>query len=777
MKIKAVNIVLPAFTISGATGLIYEVIWQRKLSLIFGTTLPATTAVLVAFMGGLALGSWFFGKLSDRMTRPIRMYGILEIFVGVYCMLMPMIFDAMRQIHVSLYRSMGPSFQLDVIQFFLAVCSLTIPCALMGGTLPILSKGLISQERVLGSGLSKLYFLNTIGATFGTLSAGFILIRLLGMNRTNLITACINIAIGFTLAVLIQEHTRGRVKPEELPQRTRPEWQHYLPYIYAILGLAAMGTEVAWSRSLNLVLGSTVYAFSMMLGSYLLGLALGSLAVGKITDRLSNPLATVGVLGFLVSVSMIIAISLIDRLPVFLMMLYPKYHHHFFVWQGCLFLLSMVVVFPSTFFMGALFPAFGKAYITHMHQIGRDVGKLYLWNTLGGIFGSMSAGFLLIPLIGTHTTLIIFAVVFLLVGIGILIAAIPERKSRIQLGFLCIICLLGYSLLPGWNPFLLDSGVYVYAPQLVNGFESNRKILFNEEGLHSHVTVSEKNNVRSLKINGKTDGSDGDDLTTQVMLSILPLAHCKNPRKALIVGLGTGVTAGSALNYQGLNVVCIEIDDAVIHASRYFDHVSGSPMNNPQFSILQADARTVLSASDIHYNVIISEPSNPWITGVSNLFTIEYFESALARLEPDGVMCQWIHSYYMDTETLMTIFRSFNHVFPLSSLWRGSDGDYLILGSRYPIEPDRSKINSLFENPAIRSDLARIAIDSPDSFLGMFILGASDFNRMTRSTGIQLNSDDHPTVEFNAPMSLYHDTVTENKNSILRFAPGNAVTQ
>jgi len=775
VKRRPTHFIFIAFTISGATGLIYEVIWQRQLALIFGTTLPATTAVLTAFMGGLALGSWLFGKISDHLKNPVRLYGILEVFIGVYCFSMPWLFSVINQIHVSLFSKMGPSVQLNILRFVLSVAILTLPCALMGGTFPILSKGIIRKSRILGRGLSRLYFFNTIGASIGTLLAGFLLIRWLGMKESNTVAASINVLIGGWLIVLTR---RGEAvtqeKEDAVPKGQRFKINDYLPFIYAVLGMAAMGTQVAWTRSLNLILGSTVYAFSMMLSSYLLGLAIGSLTAGKITDRQTNTLAVVGVLGFMVSIAIALSIALTDRLPIFLIALYSPFHSHFFIWQLCLFSLSLLIVFPATFFMGALFPAFGKAYISKMGRLGKQVGHLYLWNTLGGIAGSLLAGFVLIPFIGTQNSLSLFAAVFLITGLALLIAAVNDRKSRFQIVFLFIICVVGFQLIPEWDNRLLDSGAYIYAPQLVGGFEANRNMLFDEEGFHSHVTVSEKGGVRSLRINGKTDGSDGDDLTTQILLSVLPLAHMDDPENALIVGLGTGVTAGSALKFKGVDVTCVEIDDAVIRASRFFDHVSDNPIDNSRFKLLHADARTVLSANGPLYDVIVSEPSNPWITGVSNLFTIEYFQSALDRLAPEGIMCQWIHSYYMDTETLLVIFRSFNRVFPHSVLWQGSIGDYLILGSRHEVTPADIDYAMLFDDPEIHNDLERIDIHSPEDLANQFILSAEAFDRLTATTGHILNTDNHPYVEFNAPMSLYQDTVKKNKSKILAFKTQNS---
>ncbi|MBN1879805.1 fused MFS/spermidine synthase [bacterium] len=771
MKNRFQLLILLAFTLSGALGLVYEVIWQRQLALIFGSTLPATTAVLTAFMGGLAAGSWVFGRLARKIRKPLIVYGLLEIGIGLFCQFMPVLFQWINRFHTEIYDRLGGSLLFDAIRFLIAILLLLVPCALMGGTLPLLSRALVQKKQSLGKSLSLLYFFNTIGASIGTLLAGFVLIRQLGMTNATISTATLSIVLGiaiccFSIRIPAIETTAD---PDSPSTDRKKSFISLLPYLYAFLGAAAMGTQVAWTRALTLVLGSTVYAFALMLTAFLFGLAIGSLASGRFIDQKGSPITVVGVLSFLVCLSIILSIAFLSRLPVVLLLLFPIFHHNFFLWQSCLFMMSILVVFPATFCMGALFPAFGKAYIAELKEVGKQVGDLYVWNTIGGIFGVVICGFLLIPYAGTRLSLIIFSVVFLFASIGLLAAITHDKKTLTNLIVLLLVCLLGYKVIPSWEPALLDSGVYVYAPQLLTGFESNRKILFEREGYHSHVTVSEKNSIKSLRINGKTDGSDGDDLVTQALLAILPLAHLAKPDNVLIIGLGTGVTAGSALNFPGTKVTCVEIDEAVITAARFFDHVSGNPFSQDNFKVIHADARTVLSSNKSKYDAIISEPSNPWITGVSNLFTVDYFKNCLNSLTDDGVMCQWIHSYYMDNETLLIIFRSFQEVFPYCSLWEGSPGDYLILGSRSLNIEANENYNHLFNNQSILADLQRINILSSSAFLDRYVLGPVEFHRMVQSTGRMLNTDDRPYVEFNAPMSLYHDTVLQNRQCIESF--------
>ncbi len=758
-----------AFTMSGSIGLVYEVIWQRKLALIFGTTLPAITAVLAAFMGGLALGSFVFGKFADYSPFPLRWYGFLEVGIGLYCFIMPILFGFADTVHLFAFRHYGENFYVESLRFILAIIILMIPCSFMGGTLPILSKFLIRSQNELGQKLSQLYFLNTIGAVFGTLLAGFLFIRLWGMNRTTIIAALCNIIIGVTFIVFSALTKNGPIiirseNPAHIVERYR-----WLPGIYAVLGAAAMGSEIAWTRVLNLIIGSTVYAFTMMLAAFLLGIAVGSLVIGKWLDRVKSPLTLVGALGVICGICIGLSIAIVSRLPVLLLLLFPIFHESFFLWQMCLFGLGFIAIFPATFFMGALFPTIAKAYIDKLGSVGEKVGNLYLWNTLGGIIGSCITGFIFVPFLGSRNSLMLFSLVFLIIGLGILLHHIIEPRIRRQIFILSIISLTMFGLLPNWESSLFDSGVYIYAPQLMDGFEKNRKILFEDEGFHSYVTVTEKSGIRSLRINGKTDGSDGGDLDTQILLAHLPILHHKNPKTALIIGLGTGVTLGSSITYPELHVDCIEIDDGVIEASSYFNHISGNPLATTRANLIQADARTVLATVDKRYDVIISEPSNPWITGVSNLFTLEHFQYCREKLTSNGIMCQWIHSYYMDKQILLTLFQTFQEVFPECSLWAGSYGDYLIIGSQYEVLSDIGHITRMFENVEVANDLQKISITNPENIIDRKVLSPNEFRKMTASYPKNINTDDYPYVEFFAPESLYQDTVSENKEMITSF--------
>ncbi len=630
-----------------------------------------------------------------------------------------------------------------------------------------MSRALIQTKSELGPKIALLYFLNTIGAVIGTLAAGFFLIRTFGIFTSNYIAVFINCFVGFYFVLF---SPRTSTYPVRLPAQEKSESRfHWIPAVYFILGAVAMSCEVAWSRSLHLVIGSTVYAFTMMLAAFLLGIALGSLACSRWIGKSKSPVQLMGGLVLLTGLLIAVSIATISRLPVILVNLFPAFHEPFALWQVVLFFLGALVVFPATFSMGATFPAVAQAYITRISNVGGNVGNLYLWNTFGGIIGVIFAGFITIPYLGTRSSLLLFAATFLIIGFSILLAVSKTRRTQVQLGVLLLMCLIIFFILPPWTPILLDSGAYLYAPQLQEGFDADRKILYENESLHAYITVTEKNGVRSLKINGKTDGSDGGYLTTQIMLAHLPILHSQHTENVLIIGLGTGVTLGSALTYPSVKAKCIEIDPAVVEASRFFNHVSGNPLADDRAEIIVADARTVLETTEQTFDVIISEPSNPWISGVSHLFTLEHFSAIKDKLNPEGIACQWIHSYYMDTPILSSILKTFGEVFPYCTLWGASRGDFLIIGSDHPVPSNREIINRRMQMHSVAVNLSKINVNGYTDLMRFKFLSTEQFDSLVKSSSFPLNTDDKAYVEFHAPQSLFQKTVEKNYSYIRSF--------
>ncbi len=798
---KILVIVSFCFFLSGAAGLIYEVVWSRILSLTFGTTLPAVTTVLSAFMGGLALGGFVFGRLADKWGKPLPIYGILEVGIGIYGLFTPLLFRYADSFYAFIFHMFDRNmFWFHLLRFFICFLILIIPTSLMGGTLPILSRYFIRRKAELGTGLGLLYGLNTLGAVIGTLSAGFIFIRFVGVNPTIMIAAISNIIIGGFIVFLYyfaakrpaadEQVAEGDETKEEAPEvqeeavpgvesmaeapeedegvsvkvKALPPWFFIAAYFAA--GFGAMACEVAWTRAMTLIIGSSVYAFTLMLSAFLTGLALGGAALGRIADRHKDPLILFAGLELGIGFFVLSSIVLLGRMPVLFLDYFSITERSFAGLQFIEFFLISLIMFVPTFLMGAAFPVVNRLYVRNISNLGRKVGDLYFVNTLGGIGGSTTAGFLLIPAIGSQSTLTLAACLFLTVGlVAFLLNRAAPVSKRVLSGSMLVVLSVVYVLsIRSWNPLLMTSGIYVYAPNMEDGFEADRKFLFYEEGLHSQVAVTKKSGIKSLRINGKTDGSSGADMKTQVLLAQIPMIMHEEPEKVLIIGWGTGVTAGSAAKYEKADIEAVEIDSLVVEASKFFAEENHNALDDPQIDIILADARTYLRNIPRKYDVIISEPSNPWITGVSNLFTSDQFQIFKNKLKHNGVVCQWIHAYYMEPEDLKTIFRTFLHVFPHVTLWEGSEGDYLMLGSLEPKTVLPATLTERINERKLAGELSSIEIYDIQDLIDRFLMNTESLGNFVGKG--PLNTDQRPIIEFNAPHALFKHTYITNKKMI-----------
>ncbi|MBN2056649.1 fused MFS/spermidine synthase [bacterium] len=767
------------FFLSGAAGLMYQVLWNRKLSLILGTTHLAVTTILASFMLGLALGSWLLGRIADRIRRPLVFYGMLETGIGLYGLASPFLFDRLAQLHGHLYQSWQGSPALFAgLRIGLCLLVLLVPTTLMGGTLPVIARYFVTGMRQLVPRLGLLYGLNTVGAFGGTVLAGFILIRTAGVDASIFAAGTANIIIGAAVVILDR---RRRIPPiehakppaaepplrEENPAVANTGLERFAIIAYFTAGFAALACEVGWTRGLTLALGSSVYAFTIMLATMLAGIGIGSWVVSRLPISSQNSLQTFAFVEVLIGLSSFISIILLGYLPVLFLLLYFNLPRSFLMVQIMKFGLAAVIMAVPTLLMGAAFPLIGKVYIQSRQRLGKQIGDLYSVNTLGGILGSALTGFLCIPLLGTRNSLVINGCLFVCIGlIGFLLDRhTAARRKRFTAAVLALLAIVMVTRIPPWNRSLMTSAVYVYAPEMKSGFEADRAFLFFEEGVHSLVAVTEKAGVRSLRINGKTDGSNGEDMVTQTLLAQLPLLLHPHPETALIIGWGTGVSAGAALTHPLRRVDCVEIDESVVRASELFRAENRDARRDPRMNLVMGDARTVLAESGDMYDVIVAEPSNPWISGVSNLFTREHFWLYRNRLAPGGILCQWIHSYYMKLDDLKLLLRTLEDVFPSVSLWAGSQGDYLLIAAEAPPVVRTWEIEQRMTGAVLES-LQRIGISRGYEVAVRRLLADEPLRRFTGPGPV--NTDDHPVVEFSAPRSIFQGTEAENRRAVTR---------
>ena len=785
--------------ISGAAALIYEVVWARKLAQFLGITAYAHAAVLTAFMAGLALGSYLIGAKADRIVNPLRAYALLELGIGVYALGTLLLFDWAEAVYVAAAQIIGVSgLAAHGFRFVLALVILLIPTFLMGGTLPLLVRGLSRESTQLAKLTSRLYGLNTLGATLGAFLGGYVLLPKLGMMGTTCFSAGLALLAAFGVFALgdrlgdrskeISEEGGEAPPPdpdsEAHPARPSSTGARWILVGFALSGFAAMIYQLSWIRALILVIGGSVYAFSTTLTTFLAGIALGSFAANRFAGTYSRD-RYLGIAGWLqagIAVSATAGLWLIGRLPdLFLKGYNAGLSENFTLYLGLIFLLCFGVMFLPTFLLGAVFPLVATTWAKQTARVGSGIGTAYAANSVGTILGALTGGLLILPLLGIHGSMFLAAAASVAAG-GVFWLRRPlqgGRRCLVTIGGVIAVVALVCALVPKWDKTVMTSGIFYHTEWFTEHADwheavHKRDLLYYKEGVDAVVCVTESEGDRILHINGKPDGSNGGDLSTQILVVQIPMLMHPDPRKVSVIGLGTGTTSGGAVaheNLQSLNVV--EISPEVVEASHFFRDINHDALDDPRTVLNVADARNFMLATGDTYDVIVSQPSNPWISGVANMFTREFFELAKSRLADGGIMSQWIHCYNMAPEDLRGIIRTYQSVFANVTMWMPARGDLILIGSEEPCGLDFDRVSAALEQERIRSMMASIGRETFEKIASTFFLGNDDLKEYAGDA--PLNTDDRPRVEFSAPRYLYSRTTAENLAGIMRFLGGRDV--
>jgi len=563
---------------------------------------------------------------------------------------------------------------------------------------------------------------------------------------------------------------------------------------FAASGFVALSYEVIWSRVLALIIGSSVYAFSIMLTTFLIGLAAGATLASRLVDRIRRPVRAFALIEVGVGVTSLIGAYLFNDLPYVFVQLYRWIDSSAFgVLLFARFLVASLVIIIPTLLLGALFPLVVRIVSAgrRAHATGRTVGDAYAANTLGAIGGSFASGFVLVPWLGLLGSLkLCVALNFVVASAAFFVANHNPARLRIRtrrafgsapLGVaLSVLLIVGVGLAgPPWDPEVMSSAVYRYAPSLADKSKQELfdflkrgqgETIFYKEGITATVAVQSQNGGRVLKVNGKPEASTTGDMPTQILIGALPLLVRERTDDVLLIGLGSGVTLGSVEQFPVGRVTCVELEPAVIEASRHFEDVNNHPLDDPRLRLISNDGRNFIYTTDEKFDVIVSEPSNPWVTGVANLFTLEYFRRGAERLKEGGLFSQWLQIYEMSPEDVRTLIATFRAAFPQVYLFRGAEGDLMLLGSKNERRLDLSTLKSNFQVPRVAADLNRIDTTRESDIISRFYLGPDEVTKL--SIGARLNTDDNALIEFNAPrrVGTADETVARNLKQLLAYA-------
>jgi predicted membrane-bound spermidine synthase len=663
---------------------------------------------------------------------------------------------------------MGNAVALLALKGTLSLLLLIGPTVLMGGTLPLLVTFLQRASLDAGRRSARFYSVNSLGAVSGSAIAGFYLIQNWGMVAALQIAALVNIVIAVA-ALLLSRSIEGHTPPAPIETTSRAPVLDGKPFAWAsvlvaLTGGISMGLEVLSARSMALLFGSSLQSFAIVLIAFILGIGLGSAAIASPRFRGWNSTKAITIL--------LIAAALWIGLLVFRIESWVEvyrvlrsglarsstgYVFHQFLATG----IAMFVLGIPAALIGAVLPLLIRA-TSGSAGMGRQVGRLLTWNTIGAVAGVLLTGFVLMPALGLRNAFLFLALGLVLAG-GI--AARRALANRLVLVSGMAGTLLVTFMCVGNNDWrnVMSSGVFraretEVNPEVLAVRKKHMKIHFYQDAPDATVSIEQGDGIGAptdvgLRLNGKNDASSRGDLSTQLLIGHVPMAANPDAKEVFILGLGSGITGGAILGHPVANVTIAENCKPIIQAAKYFEPWNGGVLTNPLAKIVCEDARTVLKLSPKKYDVIITQPSNPWMAGVGSVFSREYYQLGASRLNEGGIMAQWFHVYDMHDGIVSLVLRTFGSVFPHMEIWDSGSGDLILLGAMQPWASDPTVYQRLFERPAVRADFDKIGIKSPEAFWARQLASQATAFAIAGDGAVQ--SDLFPVLEYEAPRAFY----------------------
>lgn len=781
------RLALAAYTCSGIAGLVYQATWTRLLTLYMGHSIAAASTVVAAFMGGLAggaaLGGWIVPHLSPRQA----LYGYIgvEAVVAFAALVLPIELIAVRPLLAWAYQDGAAGALFPAVRLLTCFFLVLIPAMALGATFPAVVHWFVRTTDHPGRGSGVLYAANTVGATFGALLAGFMLIPTIGISGTTLVgVAASGLSIACVLAVLTQaepsearpDPRRGRRAPSKRTEEDVLPQPWLAASVLALTGIATFVYEIAWVRVLSLVIGPTTYAFAATLAVLIGGMACGAALGAWVAGRAARPglwlaLTLAGTAAGTSWATSFVGSDL-PRLVAQQLVQAPYLHGQLLSRHGAL---VAALILPTAFGVGVAFPL-ALEMVGGRGPLARRIGWVYAVNTIAGLAGALGTGFVAIPVLGLQPTLQLASGALIAAALVVLVRSRLTSAGRV-LGLLTATAALMMTIQgPPWDRELLASGVYKYAARAPEDLDiattlKAGTLLYYRDGAASTVSVRELAGTRALSVDGKVDASTGADMLTQKVLAHLPLLLHPNPRDVLVVGLGSGVTAGSALVHPIARLDVVEISPEVVEASQYFAPDNGNALADPRTRLIVGDGRSHLLLSKRKYDVIVSEPSNPWMAGVAALFTQEFFRAAREGLAPGGIMCQWAHTYDISDADLRSIAATFVSVFPHGTMWLVGEGDVLLVASTTAIDARLNAVEDGWRRSGVAHDLSKVSAVEPFDLLSLFVAGSDELRRY--GAGAALQTDDRMALEFSGPLALYAPTPADNAATLRGlFKPG-----
>lgn len=756
-------LLLTLFFLSGFCALIYQTLWLRLLALVFGVTVYAASTVLASFMSGLAIGSLLAGFIAERTRRPLRLFGIAELLVGVTALLTPWALDAMTGLYLRWYPALaGDLGKLTLTRFLLSFAVLLVPTVLMGSTLPLVLKSALGGSRDVGQRIGVLYGVNTTGAIAGALLAGFVLIPVIGLTAAFRLAAALNALVGVVAIAAstkadpvvtagrpgadADRHARQAPAPDAIDGITEASaWtRRAVLVVFAISGAVSLGLEVLWFRVLVIFLRPTTYSFTLMLATVLAGIAIGSYAAWPILRRGRHLVAWLATLELGIAV---LALSSFQGLGLTVYSMnwlretltgWPV-----LAYLSPLLVASLLAILPTALLLGMAFPIGVRIWAGAAPDDGRAAklaGIFYAVNVCGAVVGAAGAGFVLIPRLGSTGTLL--ALSTLTLASGLLLVRPVWQASRRYAVAMTTVALAAFALLAA-----IETDPFEVA---LTHFHHNERRIWREEGVQTSVAVHERrtgpriqDRMRVLYLDGMHQSNDmRSTVFGHSRIGFLPTALHPDPRRALVVGLGAGTTPGAIAAFPGVDVDVVELSGTVVKGAHYFRMANQNVLDRPNVHLRVDDGRNFLLLSPPEqYDIITADVILPRHAGAANVYSVQYFELVKRALRDDGIALQWNGGDTASEYAL--ILRTFRQVFPDMTLW--GDGS-LMIGTKRPLTIDLDAYRRKLDDPAMRAVLAGYNLDREDKLLKQFVAAPEDVRRLVGDGPV--TTDDHPLVEY-----------------------------
>ena len=771
-----IPMLLAIFVVSGFSGLIYQSIWTHYLKLFLGHAAYAQALVLGTFMGGLALGSWWAARLSSGARPLLVLYAIAEGLVGLYALIFHQTFVAVLE---WMFDTALPGLEsangIFLLKWGVGLALILPPSILLGMTFPLMAEGVIQRAPARrGNLLAMLYAGNSLGAACGVLASGFVFVKLLGLPGTVQLAGLLNILVAILVIAAIslinplgppRETEEGKDTANSEPDRAGQPDKHFLLLMLAVAactGLASFIYEVSWIRMLTMVLGSATSSFELMLASFILGLAIGGWWIRRRIDILASPLQALALIqlamGLLAGATLLFYNQMFDLMS-FLMLALDRTDQGYVVYKLGSFSLAMLVMLPATICAGMTLPLV-TSVLARGGYGARATGHVYAVNTLGAIAGVALTTVLLLPWLGLRLTLLLAATIDVALAVVLILSPAAAASRRRVLG--CAVAgLVGITAIGSLSSFdMLKMASSVYRSGVL--LNADTSVIFHQDGRAATVAVrrSDDGNM-SIATNGKTDaalspGEDGHygDEQTMKLLAALPMSMTPAATEIAVVGFGVGMTTHTLLGNANLQRVdTVEIEPAMVAGARLFGDKVARAFEDPRSEIRIEDAKTFFSSSHRRYDLIISEPSNPWVSGVAGLFSVEHYHQVKKYLKPQGVYAQWLQLYEFDIGLAFSVLKAFSAEFSDYALYVAANNDLVLVGVASGELPPIT--GELFAHAGLARELAQVGVENKADLEARLLIGKMQLEPLLQATSYPANSDYAPYVDQRAEKARF----------------------